>query len=437
METQTLTDRQRTIADFRFAVIADLVFTHATGQSLAKQIAAKAAMVWQLPHSSKASLTTSCIRKWLAVYRSDGRDGLVPKIRKDAGKSKVMTDADKELLLALLEQKPGLCASVAVKLLQREGKLIKNISKSSLSRFIRASGFSRQERSACRSKDQVQPFAFSQPLECVQVDAMHSFAVPGPDGKLHKAILVAFLDDATRRVVYARFCFSENALEFERGIYHILLSHGRIRRIYTDNGATFVAEQTKIILSSLGIQLMHSRPGIPKGRGKIERFFRTVRTQFEATLTPESIVSIHDYNQRFLSWLEREYHRTGHSGLNGQTPLEAWLAGSRFIFKMEATINLDEAFCHQFTRTVSGDGTISLEGKHFEVPSVLCGLKVLIKTNPLAPVPQVRVSHNGKDYGSARPVDRHANAYSRRIMDTSDPAQAALRSSSSLGGNRE
>ena len=82
---------------------------------------------------------------------------------------------------------------------------------------------------------------------------MHSFSVPDHRGKLRKAILIAFLDDATRRVVYARFCFSENAVEFERGIHHILQAHGRIRQIYTDNGSTFVAEQTKLILASLGM----------------------------------------------------------------------------------------------------------------------------------------------------------------------------------------
>jgi transposase len=436
MATVEMNDRQRKIADFRFGIIADLVYSHAEKSELARQIAAKAAREWEIPYSRKATITASCIRKWLAAFRDKGRDGLVPKVRKDAGQSKVLTAGDKELILGLLEQKPQLCSSVAVKMLQREGKLDKNVSRSSLSRFLQASGFTRAERQRTRSNDQVQRFSFSQPLECVQVDAMHSFSVPDHQGKLRKAILIAFLDDATRRVVYARFCFSENSIEFERGIHHILKAHGRIRQIYTDNGSTFVAEQTKLILASLGILLTHSKPGVPKGRGKIERFFRTVRTQFEATLNPESIQGIHDYDQRFHTWLEREYHRTGHTGLQGQTPLEAWLSGSRFIFRLDQTINLAEVFCHQTTRTVASDATISLDGVAYEVPSVLRGRKVRVKTNPLDDVPVVRVFFEGKDYGSAKRIDEYANARSKRILAPDDPAQAALRSSQAAGGER-
>ena len=232
------------------------------------------------------------------------------------------------------------------------------ISKSSLSRFIRASGFDRATRLHVATKDQVQGFSYEYPLECVQVDDMHSFYVPDHTGKLRKAILIAFLDDATRRVLYAHFSFSENALEFERGILHILRSHGRPHRIYTDNGSTFVSDQTQRIMDTLGIPLIHSRPGMPKGRGKIERFFRTVRTQFEITLDPASIRSIQDYDMRFRSWLESEYHRQPHSGLGGRTPLDAYLAGTDHIFRVDPSIDLDEVFCHEDSRVVANDGTV-------------------------------------------------------------------------------
>jgi hypothetical protein len=117
-------------------------------------------------------------------------------------------------------------------MLQREGKLCKDVSRSSLSRFLKSCGLARAERRKKPVLEQVQPFAFSRPLECVQVDAMHSFAVPDHKGKLRKVILIAFIDDATRRVVYAKAGFSENSVEFERGIRSILETHGRIRQIY-------------------------------------------------------------------------------------------------------------------------------------------------------------------------------------------------------------
>lgn len=429
MATDEEKDKQKTVSDFRFGIIADLVYSHASGRELARLIAEKAARTYTIPFSHKTRITQSCIRKWLSAYRAKGREVLVPKTRKDKGTCRSIADAEKELILGLLEKKPQMDASSAVRTLARDGKLTGEISKSSLSRFIRASGFDRATRLHVATKDQVQGFSYEYPLECIQVDDMHSFDVPDHTGKLRKAILIAFLDDATRRVLYSRFSFSENALEFERGILHILRSHGRPRRIFTDNGATFVSDQTHRILDTLGIPLIHSRPGIPKGRGKIERFFRTVRTQFEITLDPSSIRSIQDYDMRFRSWLESEYHRQPHSGLQGRTPLDAYLAGTDHIFRLDPSIDLDEVFCHEDSRVVANDGTVSVGGIHYEVPSILIGSKVKLRRNPHTDVPLICVYRDGKDYGKARRVDIYANARSRRIMEADDPSQVALRSS--------
>jgi hypothetical protein len=432
MTHKDVNDRQRTISDFRFGIIADLVYSHATGADLARLIAAKAARTWEIPFSRKTGITASCIRKWLSAYRTKGRDALIPAIRKDAGRSRSIADADKELILKRLEKKPQMDASAVVRSLVRDGLLTEQIPKSSLSRFIRASGFDRATRLHVATKNQVQPFSFEHPLECIQVDAMHSFAVPDHAGKLRSAILIAFLDDATRRILYSRFSFTENALEFERGILHILRSHGRPRRLYTDNGSPFVSDQTRRILDTLGIPLIHSRPGMPKGRGKIERFFRTVRTQFEISLDPSTIASIQDYDMRFRTWLESEYHRQPHSSLAGATPLDAYLAGTAHIFRVDPSIMLDDVFCHEQMRTVANDGTVSVEGIHYEVPSILIGSKVKLRSNPHAQLGTVWIFRDGIAYGTARRVDQYANARSRRIMAQDDPSQVSLRSSTDI-----
>lgn len=434
MAIDELTGRQKAITDFRFGIIAELVYSNARGKDLAVLIAAKAARTYEIPFSRKKRITSSCIRKWLEAHRLGARDALVPKIRKDKGMSRSIGDTEKELILKLLEQKPLMDASSALRTLLREGRITGDISKSSLSRFIRSSGFDRASRTRVVAKDQVQRFSYEYPLECVQVDDMHSFLVSDHTGKLRKAILIAFLDDATRRVLYARFSFTENALEFERGILHILRSHGRPRRLYCDNGATFVSDQTKRILDTLGIPLIHSRPGMPKGRGKIERFFRTVRTQFEITLDPSSIRSIQDYDMRFRTWLESEYHRQPHSSLAGRTPLDAYLSGTSHVFRVDPSIDLDDVFCHEAERTVANDGTVSIRGVHYEIPSFLIGTKVKLRWNPHADLPSVFVHKDGNRYGPAPRTDSYSNARSRRIMAQDDPAQVAFRAGSDALG---
>ena len=80
------------------------------------------------------------------------------------------------------------------------------------------------------------------------------------------------------------------------------------------------------------------------------------------------------------------------------------------------------------------DATVSLNGVDFEVPSVLCKRRVKLRVNPQDDLPLVRVWFDGKDYGTARRVDEHSNARTKRIMDSDAPSQTALRSSAAIGG---
>lgn len=139
---------------------------------------------------------------------------------------------------------------------------------------------------------------------------MYTVAVPDEKGKRRKAILLTFLDDATRRIMYCHFSLLERAVDFEAGIKHILAAHGRIGRLYVDNGSNFVSSQTKRILDSLGVLIIHSRPYTPRGRGKQERFYRTARAQFFRTLDPDCLLSLEDLSVLFRGWVETEYHRS-------------------------------------------------------------------------------------------------------------------------------
>ncbi len=159
----------------------------------------------------------------------------MPKPRSDRGRPRAMSDQEAEAIITLLEKKPKLTALAAVKQLQEEGIVTTEISSSSLSRFIAANNLRRPERVKGKDDRDQRRFGFEYPLECVQADAMHGFPVPDGKGRRRKAILLAFIDDATRRIIFALFAFSEKALLFEAGIKHILKSHGRIGMLYIDS----------------------------------------------------------------------------------------------------------------------------------------------------------------------------------------------------------
>ena len=68
---------------------------------------------------------------------------------------------------------------------------------------------------------------------------------------------------------------------------HAVAARGVSIRLYIDSAKIYRSPQLAWIAASLGTLSVHSRPNQPEGRGKIERFFRTVREQFLANLDPK------------------------------------------------------------------------------------------------------------------------------------------------------
>ncbi|HYW96500.1 MAG TPA: DDE-type integrase/transposase/recombinase [Bacteroidales bacterium] len=421
--------KAREIQEFRFSIISEIANPYLERGEIERLIREKAKRQYVIPYSRRTTLSAACIKKYYLRFKRHGKQGLLPRSRCDTGTCRALSEKEQSAIIKLLEKNPQLSATGAVKKLQRQGVIIKKVSSSSLSRFIRSAGLDKKSRRRQADTVMTRKFEFFSPLECVQADCMHVFLIPDGKGRKRKAILLAFLDDATRRVVYAVIIFSENALEFELGIIHILKAHGRIGALYTDNGSTFVSNQTKRILDILGIPLFHSRPFRPQGKGKVERFFRTVRDQFVRCLDPEDIKSQADLNIRFRTWLETEYHRTPHSSLKNQTPLDAWLAKADHIIAVDPTINLDEVFLHETTRRVYKDNTFTLQGTLFEVPVPLAGNRVRILFDPHHSVLVPKVYYEGKYQGDGRIVDTYANSKVRRselnhgtVQETADTA---------------
>ena len=433
MNNEQQEKRRTEIGEFRYALIAELSNPYLEHGELKRLIREKAQREYEIPYSQRKHISEECIRNWLKKFRKYGKEGLLPKKRSDWRDCRSMSPQEASQLIQYLEEHPELTATRCLIELQKQGKIISSVSSSSLSRLVRALGMDRETRKQKAREEKSLKFDFFYPLECVQADDMFAFPVLDAKGGRRKAILMSFLDDATRRVLYANFSFTERSVQFEAGIKHILKAHGLIGMVYVDNGAPFVSRQTKRILDILGIVIAHSTIRRPQGRGKKERFFRTVREQFLRPLDKESIRGLGDLNMRFRTWLESEYHRTPHRGLKGKTPLDAWLEKSRYIVHMEPSIDLQQAFLHEESRKVYKDSTLTLDGTLYEVSSCLIGKRVKIFYDPTMPVKRLEVLYEGKSHGQARIVDSYANtkvkrnATSNGSLDIQDdpPEQAA------------
>ncbi len=180
----------------------------------------------------------------------------------------------------------------------------------------------------------------------------------------------------------ARFGFAEDTIRLAAALRPALASRGVPEHVYVDNGSAFVDAWLLRACAKLGIKLVHSQPGRPEGRGKIERFFRTVRGQFLAELTEDRAARIPDLaelNRLFTAWTETVYHVREHSE-TGQPPLARWEAGGPF--PVPAAAALAEAFRWSEWRTVSKTATVSMHGNRYQVDPGLAGRRVELVFDP-------------------------------------------------------
>ena len=222
------------ITEFRYQLVAELANPYRSAAERRELIRQKATVPHEVPFLGRRRYSVGCIHQWLALYRKHGRAGLAPRPRRDAGRSRSLSDTEAAGLLNYLETHPELTASAALRTLQTDGRITGIPSSSALSRLVRSAGLQRSARQRQAHGEQHLKFEFFAPLECVQADFMYGPRLPDANGRRRIALLLAFLDDATRRVVYAGWGFSETAVAFEAGIHHILAAHGRIGRLYCD-----------------------------------------------------------------------------------------------------------------------------------------------------------------------------------------------------------
>jgi putative transposase len=250
----------------------------------------------------------------------------------------------------------------------------------------------------------------------VQADVMY-----GPyvrvDHQLRRSYLHLLLDDSTRLVLEGHFHLDETLASFAVTLKQALLRRAYVpERLYTDNGAAFISHDLGWSLAQLGLHLIHTRPGEPEGRGKIERFFRSVREQFLAVRW-RPLMTLDELNAAFWDWVERDYHRRPHQGLQGQTPLDAWTAKADQLQRRPRVQpeRLDDIFRRRLVRRVKRDRTFSLYGCLWEAPVEVVGCRIEVLC-PFGAREPVEIRYQERSLGRARRVDLQINSQLRRTL---------------------
>jgi len=408
-------DHRHTVALFRYGLIADLVQLPPGTKGLYDLIAQKAEREYTIPGTTRTRVAPETIRDWLKQYRRGGFDALLPKPRADRGRSRSLPAQVVDTLLAIKEGNPKLSVQLVIREARQRPEVPPELPlpPATVHRLLARHGLMDKPRGEATETDR-RRFAFQQAGELWMSDVMHGPSIR-VDGCKRKTYLMAFIDDATRVIPECAFALAENSSTFLPVLKKAVLRRGLPQRLYVDNGAHYRSRHLSIVCAKLGITLIHARPYRPQGKGKIERWFKTVRAQLLTRLTSEDTASLEALNRRLQVWLQGEYHHTPHRGLEGKTPLEQWALTGESVRFPEPDQDLDELFLFETHRKVQKDRTVSLNGVVYEVDAVLVGERVLLRYDPGAPAGQpIQVWHNGQPIEHAKPVQTYANCFVKR-----------------------
>ncbi len=412
----TTVDLPHEIALFRYGLIADLVHLPPGTKGLYRHLEKKAAREYTIPGTSRTRVAAETLRDWLKRYRKGGFDTLLPKPRADRGTPRALSAAIAEQLLAIKEDNPKLSVRLVIEQARDSGAVPedKHLPLSSVHRLLSSHGLMQRRPDEPTDQDR-RRFAFERAGQLWMSDVMHGPGVPLAGRARRKTYLIGFLDDATRIVPHGVFAHSESTRVFLPVLKQAIFRRGFPQRLYVDNGANYRSHHLALVCAKLGIALIHARPYRPQGKGKIERFFRSVRAQLLTRLRPEDTASLEALNRRLAAWIEGEYHHSPHRGLDGQTPLERWAQSADQVRFPEPGLDLDDLFLFEAKRKVQKDRTASLDGVVYEVDAALVGERVTLRYDPAAaPGHPVQVWYESQPFGLAKPVDLYANCFVKR-----------------------
>lgn len=376
-------DDRKQEALFRHSILGEALSRRLRRGELREVLAELSEKSYEDQEGRPRRMAYKTLEEWWYKYRRGGFAALQPQPRSDQGCSRLLPPDIEQLIIDLKREDPGRTAPLILRELELAGRLSRGqVSISLIQRLLRRRGLSgprmeldvparyRWEASMCG--------------ELWQADALHGPLLFNPaTGRPQRAIVFGLLDDRSRIIPYLEAGFGESEHRFLTVLYQALARKGIVRRLLLDNHASFSGHDLRVLCAQLNIHLVHSRPGDGPSKGKIERFWSTLRSHVVDRLDLEKVTTLDELNLRLWSYLETEYHHRPHASLRGRTPLEVWESDAENIRWVADHGQLEQAFYGEVERLVRNDSTLQWRGICYEVPPYLRRQKVRLRYSVL------------------------------------------------------
>jgi transposase InsO family protein len=377
----------------------------AEGRSIRDRIRAVAAHAFVDEQGREHHFTWRTIETWRVRYNKHGFTACTG--RRDKGRlRKIEPEAVQEAIdQARAGLRPGFRLSLLYRTCVERGLLRREqVAPNTFRRIVRR--FQMLKPDAETTSKERLCFAKRFANQMWQADTLVGPFVADSKGQPRQARLIAFLDDASRVCCHGEFFFEETGSSLKSALRAALYKRGVPQSLYVDNGSIYAGKDLTVVCARLGCLLGHTPVRDGAAKGKVERFFRTVREQFLAQEL--DLANLETLNRQFARWVEDEYHDTVHSTL-GMKPVDRFaLDLERVKFLAPGQAN-DELFYSEDTRTVKADNTFSFAGRRYEAPRDVRSREVIVRHDPLDAAAPLVVYLGADRMGEARPLNPIAN----------------------------
>ena len=378
-------------AHFRFSVVGPLLAAPPGPGELRGELKRLAGKQWRHPVSGQpVTFGASTIERWYYQARREVHDPvgvLARKIREDQGTHPSLSiplrhelaeqyrqhpdwsyQLHSDNLAVRVEQAPRLGSMPSVETIRRYMKAHGMLKRRRLGGRKRTAGAAAAER---RFEDREIRSYESEYVNALWHLDFHHGSVPvlTSPGEWVYPLLLGILDDHSRLCCHAQWYLSETAEKLIHGLCQAFLKRGLSRALMTDNGSAMKAAETVQGLQRLGLVHELTLPYSPYQNGKQESFWGQVEGRLLSMLDGCKDLTLARLNEATLAWVELEYNRKVHSEI-GSPPLTRFVTVRDVGRPCPSNEALGQAFTAQWSRTQrQSDGTISVEGVRFELPS--------------------------------------------------------------------
>lgn len=379
-------------AYFRFATIAPVIqgtFSDASEAAYYRRVTTEALT---LPDGRKRKYSPDTLEKWTSLYRKNGMDGLMPKARKDKGKSRSIDDEAATEIERYLETYP-FASGVAIHAhLIENGFLPAVVSVRAVQRFLKEKDMHHPRETILRERRAFEMERFGQMW---QADTAYLPNIIGKDGKSRRTYVIMIIDDHSRMIVGGEIFYHDNALNYQKVLKDAIAAHGIPDKLLMDNGGPYRNGQLKFILGNLGIKEKHARVRDGATKGKVERNFRSLRSRWIATLDLSRIHSLERFNELLQEYIDI-HNKTFHTGINCR-PIDRYLDTRSYIRIPKSREWLEEAFFNRDERKVRADSVIKINNAEYDVPAQFAGCWVEVRFNP-SHMEDAYILYNGSQF---------------------------------------